>query len=1027
MDLLTSFLGRNGYLPHGYCFTWSPGLLWSMVGADTAIALAYFSIPMAIVSFTRRRADVSWSGVAWLFSAFIFACGITHLMDIWTVWRADYGLQAVSKVLTAAISVVTALALWRLIPGALRIPSVRQLQAVIQSLEAEIGKRRSAEEHLVDVQQSLAVTLASIGAGFVATDREGRVVRMNAVAEQLLGRTVEEAQGRSLWEVFERTDRPPAFASLNPVDLLIERQITVDDKQQVVAIAADGTQTPLELRAAVTHSNDGSVRGLAMVFRDLTPLLRAEAESGRLAAIVESSSDAIISKTLDGRITSWNGAAQSMFGYSAEEAIGQNVQMLLPADRAAEEMRILANLARGERVPTFDTVRLAKDGHRIDVSITVSPVRDTLGRIVGASKIARDVSAQRRAEAALRESNARLHFTLEAAQVGDWDLDLATGLARRSPRHDRCFGYDAYAGDWRFETFAEHLHPDDRAEVERSFRAALAGLDDWRLECRVVWPDGSLHWIGVHGSFLVEGGRPTHLLGIVIDITPQRLAEDARRKARLLEVENQQIQEASRLKSQFLANMSHELRTPLNAVIGFADLLHGGAIKPDNPKHREYLGHIAASGRHLLQLINDVLDLAKVESGKFEFFPEPVQLPQLVKEVGDILHTARQRKNIEWVVDIAPELGPLRLDPARLKQVLYNYLSNAIKFTPEGGCVTLRARPEGPAHFRLEVEDTGIGITEADLARLFVEFQQLDSGYSKQHQGTGLGLALTRRLVEAQGGSVGVRSTPGQGSVFHLVLARQHDGGPGDAHALLIVEPDAHHRGRLAQSLSDAGFRVDTAATGEAALIQAQAKAYDAITLDLKLPDQPGLGVLASIRRQGPSSGAAVIGMTLATDSGEAAAFAIADMLHKPLLTGEVVAALGHLRRPPPQRACVMVIDDDPLALDLMAATLTGMGIGSIVFESGREALAQIGEHRPDAIILDLMMPGFDGFEVLDALHRLPAWRETPVFVWTSMVLSDGEYASLSRSAQAIVSKGGGALPRMLEDLRRPRRSRSTA
>ena len=254
----------------------------------------------------------------------------------------------------------------------------------------------------------------------------------------------------------------------------------------------------------------------------------------------------------------------------------------------------------------------------------------------------------------------------------------------------------------------------------------------------------------------------------------RHLADASRTRALYLEGENRQIQEATRLKSLFLANMSHELRTPLAAIIGFADLLHSGAVQPQAPEHQLFLGHIGTSGRHLLQLINDVLDLSKVASGKFEFFAEPLDLPAVVKEVNDILGPEILRKQLRIIADIDPALDHLVLDPLRLKQVLYNYVSNAIKFTPDGGRVTVRARAQGAGHFRLEVEDTGIGIAAANLPRLFTEYQQVDAGLAKQQQGAGLGLALTRRLVEAQRGSVGVRSTPGVGSVFHIVLNQVH-------------------------------------------------------------------------------------------------------------------------------------------------------------------------------------------------------------------------------------------------------------
>ena len=250
------------------------------------------------------------------------------------------------------------------------------------------------------------------------------------------------------------------------------------------------------------------------------------------------------------------------------------------------------------------------------------------------------------------------------------------------------------------------------------------------------------------------------------DITDRRRLEDMR------EEQNRRLQEASRLKSEFLANMSHELRTPLNGIIGFAELMHDGKVGPVSAAHKEYLGDILASSRHLLQLINDILDLAKVESGKMEFRPEPIEIAGLVGEVCDILRALAAQKRIEVRVDVDRGLGIVVSDPAKLKQVLYNYLSNALKFTSEEGRVTIRVRGESDTGFLIEVEDTGTGIRSEDIGRLFEEFQQLDSRTGKKHAGTGLGLALTKRIVEAQGGRVGVRSTPGQGSVFFAVLPR---------------------------------------------------------------------------------------------------------------------------------------------------------------------------------------------------------------------------------------------------------------
>ncbi len=251
----------------------------------------------------------------------------------------------------------------------------------------------------------------------------------------------------------------------------------------------------------------------------------------------------------------------------------------------------------------------------------------------------------------------------------------------------------------------------------------------------------------------------------------RELALVLERKNRELSAQNLRVQEATRLKSEFLANMSHELRTPLNAIIGFSELMHDGLAGPLTDQQREFLGDVLTSSRHLLQLINDVLDLAKVEAGKMELRPEPLDLQQVVGEVRDVARSLSARKGVRLQVVVEPGLTAT-LDASKLKQVLYNFVSNAIKFTPEQGTVTLRARGHDAERLRVEVQDTGIGIAAADLDKLFIEFHQLDAGAGKRYQGTGLGLALTRRIVAAQGGEVGVESTPGEGSTFFALLPR---------------------------------------------------------------------------------------------------------------------------------------------------------------------------------------------------------------------------------------------------------------
>ena len=388
----------------------------------------------------------------------------------------------------------------------------------------------------------------------------------------------------------------------------------------------------------------------------------------------------------------------------------------------------------------------------------------------------------------------------------------------------------------------------------------------------------------------------------ITDLRERIRHEEVKQRSAELELQNRRIKEANRLKSEFLANMSHELRTPLNAIIGFAELLYDGQVDTSSPQHKEFLGDILSSGRHLLQLINDVLDLAKVEAGKMEFRPETVDLGRLFNEVTAILRTGAAQKQIRLEVDLDRTMTGIELDPSRLKQVAYNYLSNAIKFTPVGGRVIARIRPEGRDELRFEVEDNGPGIAQADLARLFSEFQQLESGANKRHQGTGLGLALTRRLVEAQGGSVGVRSTVGFGTIFHAILPRK--AGPqgvplisvprtttrNGARTVLVVEDDVRDQAQLVQTLAGAGYSVELATTGQEALRHWKERTFDAVTIDLLLPDMNGLDLLAALaetKRTAP-----IIVVTVVPDAKVVAGFAVHDILGKPVDRESLLASL---------------------------------------------------------------------------------------------------------------------------------------
>jgi PAS domain S-box-containing protein len=473
------------------------------------------------------------------------------------------------------------------------------------------------------------------------------------------------------------------------------------------------------------------------------------------------------------------------------------------------------------------------------------------------------VENERRQAAALGVSEARKTAVIESALDAIIAMDGHGLVTDFNAAAERTFGYRR--ADAVGRPLAELIVPARLREAHtQGLRRYLATGEGpvlgSRLELPALRADGSEFQAEV-SIVAVAGASGPAFIGFVRDITEQKRAEQARRRAAQLEAENLRVQTANRLKSEFLANMSHELRTPLNSIIGFSQLLHDGVVEPVSPRQREFLGDVLASAGHLLELINDVLDLSKVEAGKMEFRPEPTDLVALVGEAVGALRAQMAGKQIRVETTVSPEVGIVEVDPARLKQVLYNYLSNALKFTADGGRVAVRVLPEGEGRFRVEVEDTGIGIAPGDVPRLFVEFQQLDGGLAKQHQGTGLGLALTRRLVEAQGGSVGVHSRPGEGSTFHAVLPRQARSSQGEAvedkddddagaPMVLVVDDDPASQRLMSANVAQLGYSCVCVADAEAALRVVAETPPAAVVLDLLMPRVDGFQFLERFRER---------------------------------------------------------------------------------------------------------------------------------------------------------------------------------
>ena len=885
MDFFSEFMGRQGFLPHGYCFTWTPALLWSMVSADAIIALSYFSIPAVIVAFLSKRPDVRYRWVAVLFSVFIFGCGITHVMDIWTIWVPDYGAHAIAKMFTAVVSVVTAAGLWPLLPKLLKIPSVDQLQQAISDLESEIAKRKTAEEHLADTERSLAATLGIIGAGFVTTDASGRLLRMNGVAEQLTGWTAAKAAGKPVSEVIRSS--PGSAVDVGALTRVEDLAAAGSHSTVSLRLARNGGgESLVQLTASVDHDDTGQVRGLTLLMRDETELKTAEREVDRLAAIVESTSDAIISCTPEGTITSWNSGAQELFGYRAGEAVGQDIAMLVPEGLRDEAARVANEVTAGHRIPQFDTQRQRRNGQRVDVAATFSPVRDADGEVAGYSMIASDVTDRRRAQAALRESQTRLSYAMDAAQLGTWEMDTSTGTFERSLRHDECYGYDTLQPVWTIDTYYRAIHPEDRDEVFLEWnRTVFEEKRQWAREMRIIWPDMSEHWVSVCAGVYEEPGKPMRVLGVIGDITQRKQAEQALLRASQLEAENRKViedrytaererrraaealaesqRDANHAKTEFLATINHELRTPLNAILGMAELARSPDV--DEPVRRGYLNQIVISGKEMAELMSQVLDMTRIESGRLELDNVIFDLPTLLDGMRNTYAPLAAARGLTFTCEADRKLPRTVFgDPLRLRQIINNLMANALKFTMSGS-VTLSARPIAANRYRFEVTDTGIGIDADAIERLFQPYSQASASTTREYGGTGLGLYICKQLAQLMAGDIGVRSTPGQGSTF---WADVELGGvtvaalPGEEEErslpdiaglrVLVVDDNVINREVVSTMLERAQATVAKACNGREAVDAVAAggaeSPYDVVLMDMRMPVMGGIEATRLIR-----------------------------------------------------------------------------------------------------------------------------------------------------------------------------------
>ena len=684
-------------------------------------------------------------------------------------------------------------------------------------------------------------------------------------------------------------------------------------------VAESPNEDQLRLSAIVASSDDvspirspdGAIIGDSYIARDVTLARQLERDARHLAAIVASSDDAIISKTLDGTVTTWNAAAERLFGYKASEIVGRSIRVIVPRDRQTEEDHVLSAVSRGETIDHFETVRQRKDGALVPISLTVSPIRDASGGIVGASKIARDLSRTERIQADAR----RLAAIVDSSDDAIVGKDLNSIVTSWNAAAERMFGYSENEMIGRSVRL---VIPEDRQDEEDDvLRRIRLGQRIDHYETVRRRKDGSFFPVSLTISPVYnEHGVVIGASKIARDVTERTRADQERR--RLLEM----ARTANRLKDEFLATLSHELRTPLNAIAGYARMMQTGLLRGD--KQGRAIDTIVRNASSLTQMIEDVLDVSRIVSGKVRLDVRAVEMSQIVREAVQTAQPAADAKGVR--IDVTVDLRGTLVsgDSDRLRQVLWNLCSNAVKFSNSGGRVQVRLERAND-HVVLTVSDNGIGIAPEFLPQLFERFSQADAGPSRLHGGLGLGLAISRHLVELQGGRISAHSDgPGRGSTFRVELPVR------SAHAklveesrecpstivrtglpavpdlsgvhILVVDDDQDALALSREILEATGAAVTTADSGPEALEKLRRGRVHVLITDLAMPGMDGFELIERVRSSADVSvreipAAALTAFARSEDRVRALQSGFEVHLSKPIDPAELMAAAATLAR----------------------------------------------------------------------------------------------------------------------------------
>ncbi|HEY9611041.1 response regulator [Allocoleopsis sp.] len=766
-----------------------------------------------------------------------------------------------------------------------------------------------------------------------------------------------------------------------------------------------------------------------------------EAEE-KYRTIFENAVDGIFQTTPDGRYLSANPALARIYGYESPEELIANLtnieqQLYVNPNRRSEFRHLIQ--ANGT-VSDFESQVYGKNGRIIWISENARVVRDDEGALLYYEGTVQDITPRKQAEEELIQSQQRLSFHLEHTSLAVIEWNVNFEVVEWNPAAQAIFGYD------RSEAVGRHaaglLVPETaREHVNQVWQSLLSQQGGTRSTNENITKDGNIITCDWYNTVLLDdNGTVAGVTSLINDIT-----ERERAKAELQQAK-EAAETANRAKSQFLANMSHELRTPLNAIMGYSEMLQEEAEDLGQEDFIPDLQKIYSAGKHLLGLINDILDLSKIEAGRMELYLETLDISSMVQDVVTTIQPLVDKNANTLNLQFGNPLGSMHADLTKMRQSLFNLLSNACKFTNQGTitlavsrgsrslsekgdqepCLTPSLGDQDWISF--QVTDTGIGMTSEQMSKLFEAFSQADASTTRQYGGTGLGLAITKKLCQMMGGDVTVSSEMGQGSTFSIVVpARVLDPKvqppqhlplksnllPVGAKTVLVIDDDPTVHDLMQRFLVKEGFRVESALSGEEGLRLAKELQPDAITLDVMMPSMDGWVVLAALKADPELADIPVIMQTIVDNKTMGYALGASDYLTKPIDRVRLSAILKKYQKDR-SSGSILLVEDDASTREMMRRLLEKEGWTVTEAENGLLALERMKDNQPELILLDLMMPQMDGFALINELQQHESWRSIPVVVLTAKELTPEDRLQLNGGVENILQKGAYTRDKLL-------------